>query len=155
LADAVAEELKKINITFEKLDGDVVRDVFPNTGFSKDERNMHIRRVGFLAGMLERNSVSSICSFISPYRKSRRFVRDQTRNFVEVYVSTPLEICERRDPKGFYKKARGGQIKQFTGIDDPYEPPENPELNINTADQKLEDCVQQIFSYLRQRGCIP
>lgn len=150
LADAVAERLKKMNVNFEKLDGDVVRDVFPKTGFSKEERNMHIRRVGFLAGMLERNNVSSVCSFISPYRESRRFVRDNTKNFVEVHVSAPLEVCEKRDPKGLYKKVRNGEIKQFTGVDDPYEEPQNPELNINTADQNVQDCVRQIFAYLRK-----
>lgn len=154
LAAAVAKELKRRGIHFEQLDGDVFRDVFPKTGFSKEERDMHIRRAGFLAGMLERNGVCTVCSFISPYRESRRFVRENTKNFVEVYVNAPLEICEQRDPKGLYKKARNGGIKQFTGIDDPYEAPEAPELNLNTANQTVEDSVRRIFLYLEEKGYI-
>lgn len=154
LAEAVAKELKRINVNFEELDGDVVRDVFPKTGFSKDERNMHIRRVGFLVGLLERNRVSAVCSFISPYRESRQFVRDNTNNFIEIYVSTPLKVCEERDPKGLYKKVRKGEIKQFTGIDDPYEEPQSPELNINTADKSVDDCVGHILKHLKRKGYI-
>ena len=154
LAEAFVKEFKKYNVTYEQLDGDVIREVFPKTGFSKEERNMHIRRVGFLAGMLQRNGVTVICSFISPYRDSRRFVRDSTKNFVEVYVSAPLEICEKRDPKGLYKKVRNGEIKQFTGINDPYEEPENPELSINTAEKSIEGCIWQIFGYLQKKGYI-
>lgn len=154
LADAVAKKLKDLNVTFEKLDGDVVRNVFPKTGFSKEERSMHIRRVGFLAGMLEQNGVSTVCSFISPYRESRQFVREHTKNFVEIHVNAPLDVCEKRDPKGLYKKARKGEITQFTGIDDPYEEPETPELNINTADQNVNDCVRQIFALLTKKGYI-
>lgn len=154
LAEAVAKELKRINVNFEQLDGDVMREAFPKTGFSKDERNMHIRRAGFLTGMLERNGVSAVCSFISPYRESRQFVRDNANNFIEIYVSTSLKVCEERDPKGLYKKVRKGEIKQFTGIDDPYEEPQSPELNINTADQSVKDCVRQVLTYLKQKGYI-
>jgi adenylylsulfate kinase len=154
LAEAFVKEFRKYNVTFEQLDGDVVRDVFPKTGFTKDERNMHIRRVGFLAGILERNGVPVICSFISPYRESRQFVRNNTKNFVEIHVSAPLEVCEQRDPKGLYKKVRAGEIKQFTGIDDPYEPPENPELVIDTAELSVQDCIWRIFGYLHKKGYI-
>ena len=154
LADAFSKEFKKYNITFEQLDGDVLRDVFPKTGFSKDERNMHIRRAGFLAGLLERNGIPVICSFISPYRESRQFVRNKTKNFVEVHISAPLEVCEERDPKGLYKKVRAGEITQFTGIDDPYEPPENADLTINTAENDVQKCVWKIFQHLEKRGYI-
>jgi len=154
LAEAFAKEFEKMNVHFEQLDGDIVRDVFPKTGFSKDERNMHIRRVGFLAGMLERNGVPVICSFISPYRESRQFVRENTKNFVEVYVSASLEVCEERDPKGLYKKVRSGEIKQFTGIDDPYEEPKYPELNLNTAEKDVQNCVWCIFDYLKEKGYV-
>jgi len=154
LADAFVKEFKKYNVTFEQLDGDIVRDVFPKTGFSKDERNMHVRRIGFLTGMLQRNGVPVICSFISPYRESRQFVRDNTKNFVEIHVSAPIEVCEARDPKGLYKKVRAGEIKQFTGIDDPYEEPENPEINLNTAEKSVENCVWRIFDYLKKKGYI-
>ena len=154
LAKAVSEEFKKINVNFEQLDGDVLRNIFPKTGFSKDERNMHIRRVGFLSGMLEKRGVSVICSFISPYKETRQFVRDNTLNFIEVHINTPLEVCEKRDPKGLYKKARKGEIKQFTGIDDPYEQPENPELRIDTDQHSVEACTQKIMLYLKKRKFI-
>ena len=93
---------------------------------------MHIKRSGYIAGMLAKHGVAVICSFISPYREGRQSVRECTKNFIEIYVSTSLELCEERDPKGLYKKARNGEIKQFTGIDDPYEAPQNPELTIDT-----------------------
>jgi len=154
LAAAMAKKFQKLDIKFEQLDGDVVRNIFPNTGFSKEERNMHIRRVGFLAGFLRRNGVPVICSFVSPYREPRKFVRKETRHFIEVYINTPLEVCEKRDPKGLYQKARKGEIKQFTGIDDPYEEPENSELRIDTTHQTVEESTHHIFSYLRKKGYI-
>ena len=153
LAGAVADRFKHTKIKFEQLDGDIVRNIFPNTGFSKEERNMHIRRAGFLAGMLAKNGIAVICSFISPYREARQFVRDNSKNFIEIYVSTPLELCEQRDPKGLYKRVRDGKIKQFTGIDDPYEIPENPEITIDTR-KNIEDCVIQIWDYLKKRGFV-
>jgi len=94
----------------ELLDGDEIRSVFPSTGFSHAERDAHIRRVGFLASRLERHGVTVVASLVSPYRESRQFVRSVCRRFVEVHVSTPLEECERRDPKGLYRKARAGEI---------------------------------------------
>ena len=105
LANEIAKELNRHNVNFEKLDGDVLRKIFPKTGYSKDERNNHIKRVGHLASMLEKRGAIVISSFISPYMESREFVRGITRKFVEVYYSTPLEECERRDPKGYYKKS--------------------------------------------------
>jgi len=154
LAEAVSKELLKKNMNFEELDGDVLRDVFPKTGFSKEDRNMHIRRAGFLAGMLEKRGVSVVSSFISPYREARQFVRENTRHFVEVYVNAPLEVCEKRDPKGLYKKVRSGEIKQFTGIDDPYEVPENPELRIDTDQHSVDVCTLKVISYLKKRGFV-
>ncbi len=152
LADCVAEKLEYMGMKVERLDGDKVREIFPKTGFSREDRNMHIRRIGFLCSILEKNGVSPIASFVSPYRESREFVRGICKNFVEVYVATPLEECERRDVKGLYKKARAGEIRQFTGVDDPYEEPENPEIVIETQKESVEESAEKVIDYLKQRG---
>ena len=148
LAEKLAAYLKAKGEKCELLDGDTVRNIFPQTGFTKKERNEHVKRMGFLASMLERNGVTVLASFISPYRESRDFVRKMCRNFVEVYVSTSLEVCEKRDVKGLYRKARNGEIKSFTGIDDPYEPPLNPEITINTAEETVEESLERLINYL-------
>lgn len=130
----------------EHLDGDVIRAIFPS-GFSREDRNEHIRRVGFMASLLERNGVIVVASFISPYRETRLDVRRMCRRFIEVYVKTSLEECERRDVKGLYRQARAGQIKNFTGLDDPYEAPLQPEIVIATDGATL----QESFLDLRTR----
>jgi adenylylsulfate kinase len=139
IAQGVFNWLSKNGNRVEHLDGDVIRTMFPQTGFSKEERDRHIRRVGHLAAMLEKHDVTVVASFISPYREARDFVRSLCHRFIEVYVATPLEVCEQRDPKGLYKKARRGEIKDFTGIDDPYEEPLNPELRIDTTGQTIDE----------------
>ena len=154
LADAVAEQLTERGLKLERLDGDKVREIFPKTGFSREDRNMHIRRIGFLCSILEKNGVCPVASFVSPDRESRDFVRNLTRNFIEIHVATPLEECEKRDVKGLYKKARAGKIKQFTGIDDPYEPPADPELTIETQKETAKDSAKRVITYLKQRGFI-
>jgi len=148
ISEAVYERLKKKGLKIEHLDGDVVRSIFPTTGFSKEERNRHIKRVGFLASMLEKNGVFVIASFISPYKESRDFVRNLCSTFREVYVSTPLAECERRDSKGLYAKARKGEIKQFTGIDDPYEVPQNPEITVDTSNQSVKESIDYVMKEL-------
>ena len=148
LAEKLAAYLKKNGEKCELLDGDTVRNIFPQTGFSKKERDEHVKRMGFLASMLERNGVTVVASFISPYRESRDFVRKMCRNFVEVYVSTSLEVCEKRDVKGLYKKARRGEITSFTGIDDPYEAPLKPEITINTAEDSVDESFEKLLAFL-------
>ena len=150
LADKVYDRLSRNGRRVEKLDGDIMRGLFPSTGFTKQDRDEHIKRIGFVASLLERNGVIVIASFISPYRDTRRFVRNMCGNFVEVFVSASLDECEKRDIKGLYKKARAGQIKNFTGIDDPYEEPENAEIVVNTDSQTVEDSVDQIVDYLKR-----
>jgi len=150
ISERVYQILKQRGLKVEHLDGDRVRQIFPKTGFSKEERNRHVMRVGFLASMLEKNGVTVLASFISPYRESREFVRNLCSNFVEVYVATPLEVCEQRDVKGLYAKARRGEIKQFTGIDDPYEPPENAEIVVDTSNQTVEESVNQVLKELEK-----
>lgn len=136
----------------EHLDGDAIREIFPKTGFSREERNAHVKRVGYIASRLQAHGVFVIGSFISPYREARQFVRDLCEDFVEIYVSTPLEVCEERDVKGLYKKARKGEITQFTGIDDPYEAPQDPELEIDTTNISPDEAVQRVLEYLEKRS---
>jgi adenylylsulfate kinase len=130
IAERVCQALRRRRLPVEWLDGDAIRNVFP-TGFTRPERDAHIRRVGYLASVLERHGVFVVASFVSPYAEARNFVRTLCRNFVEVYVATDLGECERRDVKGLYARARRGEIRNFTGIDDPYEPPERPEVVID------------------------
>ncbi len=150
LADLLHRHLKEKDIKVERLDGDTVRLIFPNTGFSKEERDNHVKRIGFLASMLERNDVAVIASFISPYKDSRNFVRGLCKNFVEVYVKASVEACECRDVKGLYKKAREGKIQNFTGISDPYEAPERPEIVIETEKESIDESLAIIKDYLNK-----
>jgi adenylylsulfate kinase len=151
LADAIGKRLSEDGFKVERLDGDKVRNLFPKTGFSREERNTHIQRVGFLASILEKNGIVVVASFVSPYQGSRDFVRGLCKNFVEVFMATPLEVCEKRDSKGLYKKARKGEIRYFTGVDDPYEIPTKPELRIDTAKEPVEKSVDEIIAYLEKR----
>ena len=147
----VAGELRRRGLKVESLDGDTIRDIFPNTGFTKAERDAHIKRVGYLASKLEQNGVFVVASFVSPYRESREFVRGLCRSFIEVHVATPLEECERRDVKGLYAKARRGEIRNFTGVDDPYEPPSAPEIVLDTTRLSVEEAGSRVIDLLRQR----
>jgi adenylylsulfate kinase len=155
LAERLVAELSQRGCDVEHLDGDRLRAAFPNTGFTREARNEHIRRVGYMAGLLARHGVTVVASFISPYRESREFARSQCARFVEVYLAASLDECERRDVKGLYAKARRGEIASFTGISDAYEPPERPELSIDTAAHPPEACVRQILGFLEQRGWLP
>jgi adenylylsulfate kinase len=148
IAKVVVKRLKKLGVDLEHLDGDAMRSIFPNTGFTKSAREEHIRRVGFLAAMLEKHGVTIVASFVSPYRESRAFIRKLCRNFIEVYVSTPLEVCEQRDVKGLYRKARRGEIRNFTGISDPYEPPKHPEITIDTRGMTVSKSASLVMNYL-------
>lgn len=151
VSEKVYEILENRGYEIEHLDGDVVREVFPTTGFSKEERDDHVKKIGFVASLLQKHGVFVVASFISPYQDARDFVRNMCEDFTEVYISTPLEECERRDVKGLYEKARSGEIDNFTGISDPYEEPENPELNIDTTNISVDEAVQQVIDYLESR----
>ena len=151
VADWVAEELKRRGVPVERLDGDAVRQRFPATGFGRKERDDHIRRIGHLASTLESKGIFVIASFVSPYAEGRASVRDATRSFIEVYVATPLAECERRDAKGLYAKARRGEIANFTGIHDPYEPPPAPEVTIDTSRESIEESGRKVLAALERR----
>ena len=148
IARLIRERLTRLGSPVELLDGDEIRAIFPNTGFSRAERDTHIRRVGDTASRLERHGVTSLVSLVSPYRDSRDFARSLCRRFIEVYVSTPIEECERRDPKGLYGRARAGDVGQFTGVADPYEPPAAPELTLDTTAMTAESAADRVIEYL-------
>jgi adenylylsulfate kinase len=153
---AIEQELRAKGYQVEVLDGDIVREnLTKGLGFSKADRDENIRRIGFVSHLLTRNGVIVLVSAISPYRDMRDEVRQRIGNFVEVYVNAPLAVCEQRDVKGLYKKARAGEIKQFTGIDDPYEPPLNPEVECKTDQETLEESVAKVFQKLEVMGYLP
>lgn len=145
IATRVHGELVRRGAEVEYIDGDALREVFPNTGFTRAEREEHLRRTGYMAGRLAAHGVTVVASFVSPYRESREFIRRLCPDFVEIYVSTPLEECERRDVKGLYARARRGEIRNFTGIDDPYEPPDHPELTLDTRALSVDECVARVL----------
>ena len=151
ISERVFATLFQQNYEVEHLDGDAVREVFPKTGFSRKERTAHLKKVGFLASKLQKHGVFVVCSFISPYQDVRQIVREMCEDFTEIYVSTPLKECERRDVKGLYEKARKGEIENFTGISDPYEPPKNPDITIDTTHIGVEDAVKEVFDFLSSK----
>lgn len=139
------------------LDGDNVRHgLNKDLGFSDTDREENIRRIGEVSRLFVDAGMIVLSAFISPFRSDRKIARDllPENEFIEVYMSTPLEVCEQRDPKGLYKKSRRGDIKHFTGIDSPYESPDAAEIELNTAEKSIEDCVQEIIDYLLIKGLI-
>jgi adenylylsulfate kinase len=152
IATRVHQELARRGTEVEYIDGDALREVFPNTGFTRAEREEHLRRTGYMASRLAAHGVTVVASFVSPYRESRDFVRALCPGFMEIYVSTPLEECERRDVKGLYARARRGEIRNFTGIDDPFEVPERPELVIDTRTFTVERSVAAVLERLGGKG---
>ncbi|VXD12459.1 adenosine 5'-phosphosulfate kinase [Planktothrix serta PCC 8927] len=155
ISGAIAEILQQKQCKLEILDGDIVREnLTKGLGFSKADRDENIRRIGFVAHLLTRNGVIVLVSAISPYREIRQEVRGKIGDFVEVYVNAPLTVCEDRDVKGLYKKARAGEIKGFTGIDDPYEAPTNPEIECNTDQEDLSESIAKVMQKLAELGYI-
>jgi adenylylsulfate kinase len=150
LAGRVYGELVKAGLKVERIDSRDVRPLFPETGFSPEEVNLHIKRSGHLAAMLEKNGVIVVASFLSPYRESREFIREVAGNFIEVYMNTTSEDCARRDPKGNYHKARAGEFKYFPGVDVAYEAPANPEITIDVEGTSTEEAARQILGYLKK-----
>lgn len=130
------------------LDGDEIRNVIKLTGFDEESRKKHNLNVGSMAKLLEAQGNLVIVSLISPYQEIRKQIRSMCNRFIEVYVATSLSLCIKRDPKGLYKKALSGEIKDFTGISAPYEPPEHPELVLDTATATAEECADTIIAYL-------
>lgn len=153
ITQALEKKLRAAEVKLEVLDGDIVRtNLTKGLGFSKEDRDENIRRIGFVSHLLTRNGVIVLVSAISPYRAIREEVRQRIGDFVEVFVNAPLAVCEERDVKGLYKRARSGEIKQFTGISDPYEPPENPEIECRTDLEELSESVDKVWNKLVEMG---
>ena len=154
----LAQELfRRLNDTrhIEVMDGDDIRKALSrDLGFSKEDRNEHNRRVIFCAKLLARNGVIVIVALISPYRETRAYAKEQIPNTIEVFVNAPLDVCIQRDPKGLYKKALAGEIKQFTGIDDPYEEPLNPDVMVETDKHDVTECVNKILAKIYANGLL-
>ncbi len=150
IATIVAERLRSAGRRVEHLDGDVLRARFGATGFERPDREVYLGRVGALAAGLEAEGAVVVASLVSPYRASRDAIRARCGRFMEVFVATPLDECERRDPKGMYARARRGEILHFTGVDDPYEPPLRPELTIDTMTMTAGEAAELILDRLSE-----
>ena len=153
LAQLVEQRLKNHGAKVEVLDGDVVRThLSKGLGFSREDRDTNIKRIAFVCSLLTRNGVICISAAISPYREARTWARNEIGNFVEIYVKCPIDVCQERDVKGLYKLVAEGKMKNFTGIDDPYEEPLHPELVVETDKETVEESVARIFAKLEELG---
>jgi len=156
IALEMLKQLESRNLRLERLDGDVVRESLTrDLGFTAEDRTKNIERITFVAKLLSRNGVGCICSFISPYQRVRDHVRDNTTNFLELFIDAPLEVVIDRDVKGLYEKAIAGEIPNFTGISDPFEAPQNPDIHIRTDLQSVAESAAQLIGELEARGLIP
>jgi adenylyl-sulfate kinase len=155
IAGILEKRLRDAGAKVEALDGDVVREnLSKGLGFSKEDRDVNIRRIGFVCELLSRNGVIAIVAAISPYRAVREEIRSRIRNFVEVHVDCPLEVVADRDVKGLYRKAMAGEIPQFTGVTDPYEPPLHPEVVVDSACERPEESAKKVWAKLEELGLI-
>jgi len=155
VANMLAKRLRAVGARVEILDGDVVRtNLSKGLGFSKEDRDTNIRRIGFVCNLLSRNGVFAIAAAISPYRAIRDEVRAAAGDFVEVFADCPLDTLVERDAKGLYKKALAGEIKNFTGVSDPYEPPESPEVRVDSSRQTAEESTDIVWQYLIEAGLL-
>ena len=155
ISGIIEKRLREAGAKIEVLDGDVVREnLSKGLGFSKEDRDINIRRIGFVCELLSRNGVIALVAAISPYRAVREEIRSRIVNFVEVYVECPLEVVTGRDVKGLYKKAIAGEIPQFTGVSDPYEPPLHPEVVVQSDKESPEESARRVWSKLEELGLI-
>ena len=153
IAEIVEHELRERERRVEVLDGDIVRtNLSKGLGFGRDDRNINVLRIGFVANLLTRNGVAVTVSAISPYKEARDQVRRRIVDFVEVFVDAPLEVCAERDVKGLYKKAYAGEIPQFTGVSDPYEPPAAPDLTLKTDEEEPQESARRVIEKLEFFG---
>ena len=153
LSEVIEQRMKALGRNVEVLDGDIVRThLSKGLGFSREDRDTNIKRIGFVCNLLTRNGVICISAAIAPYRDARDWARKEIGNFVEVYVRCPIDVCRQRDVKGLYKLVDEGKIKNFTGVDDPYEEPLHPELIVETDTETVDESVARIFAKLTQLG---
>lgn len=155
IAGLLNKKLQEKGLKVEVLDGDEVRThLSKGLGFSKEDRDANIRRIGYVASLLSRNNVIAITAAISPYRNIRNEVRGMHENFIEIFAKCPIEVLEKRDVKGLYKKAKAGEVKQFTGISDPYEEPAEPEIIVETDKETPEESTNKILKWLKEHDYI-
>ena len=150
IADRVYEELKKLQIPLERLDSKDIRELIPSIGFSREDRNRHMYRIAHLIKTLQNNSISTVASFVSPYRESRKTIRKMVKNNIVVYIKADIESCKKRDYKGVYEKAIKGELQNFSGINDVYDEPEHAEITIDTDKMSVEEAVEVIVAYVRR-----
>lgn len=156
IAHAVYQHLLGRGLAVELLDGSEVRESLSRgLGFSREDREENVRRIGYVAKLLSRNGVIAICAAVSPYRATRNEVRRNTTNFIEVYVECPVAVAEARDTDGMYAKARRGEIEEFTGVNAPYEPPDAPEVHIHADRESVHDAAWKVLRTLEMIGIIP
>lgn len=149
ISKEIEKHFKEKGLPIQRLDGDVVREtISKDLGFSKKDRDINIERLSYVAQMLSDNGVNVVSAFVSPYQKMRDFTRGICENFVEIHVNCSLQECQKRDVKGMYAKAAAGEIKDFTGVGDPYEPPKKPEVVVDTEKEELEESVKKILDFL-------
>jgi adenylylsulfate kinase len=153
VARELEDELRGRGLRVEVMDGDEVRKgLSRDLGFSKEDREIHAMRVAYVSKLLSRNGVAVIVALISPYRSFRQAIREDIEHFIEVFVRCPVEECAKRDPKGLYAKAFAGEVKDFTGVDDPYEDPDSPELVLDTVEEETAESVDKVLAWLAEHG---
>jgi adenylylsulfate kinase len=150
IADKVYEELKKLHIPLERIDSKDIRDLIPEIGYSREDRNTHMHRIGHLIKTLQNNSISTVASFVSPYKESRKAIREMVKNNIVVYVKADIESCKARDYKGVYARALSGELDNFPGINDVYEEPQKAEIIIDTDTTSVDEAVKIIVKYLKK-----
>lgn len=150
IADLVHEKLKKFQIPLERIDSKDIRELIPDIGYSREDRNRHMHRIGHLIKTLQNNSISTIASFVSPYRESRKAIREMVKNNVIVYVKADVETCKARDYKGVYARALRGELQNFSGVNDEYEEPKHAEIIIDTESMSAEEAAEHIVRYLKK-----
>jgi len=150
LAMALSKALVTQQVSHELLDGDIVRtNLSKGLGFSREDRDTNVLRVGFVCSLLNKHSINAVVALISPYQETRAKLREMLPGFIEIYVNCPLEVCIERDPKGLYKRAIAGEIPEFTGISSPYEPPSSPDIIVSTNRETVDESVDKILNYLK------
>jgi adenylylsulfate kinase len=150
IADLVYTELEQLHIPIERIDASSIRNLVPGIGFTRADRNIHMHRIGYLIQKLQKNSVSTVVSFVSPYTESRKAIREMVKQNIVVYVKADIETCKDRDYKGVYKKAIAGELKNFTGVNDVYEEPKHAEITIDTETMSAEDASKFIVKYIKK-----
>jgi adenylylsulfate kinase len=152
IADRVYEELQKLHIPLERIDSKDIRELIPDIGYSREERNRHMHRIGNLIKTLQHNSVSTVASFVSPYKESRKAIREMVKNNIVVYVKADIETCKKRDYKGAYEKALSGEYQNFSGVNDVYEEPKHAEIVIDTDKLSVDEAVDIIIKYIKKNN---